>query len=608
MKTRNAVIILTLVLTCIFPSQVKAQEPIRVTELEAPLTLLREIPIIRDFIPKPVEAPKIPWEPPRYPATLAERQQIERILGTSSIRSLTPFGLPGPYKRRSTFDFEDPNLPRELFSGLGLGRPPAAASASEPAAPIFTTKQIVGYQLTLKRLGYNVKVDGKNGPQTRAAVKALQEANGYLPVSSFGSRAARIRGYDVSLGDVKYADGELDEGTVSYLNLIADLRNTARKFYLMDANGRTNALDRAKIIKGYAEYDDHFDIYYAATPKGLTFTRTFGDLDFGILRYYPKSQGLDIQVIDPVQADNEFFNHCKNELTKYTTDSGVFVTAVKTTTGYRMIGPGDAIIDFDARDMRNLRAGRPLSKQNKLSGILSKYSGNLVVWRNPLMKKSSGELRQVEQLAFGLQRAYPQMTVSRSGPDPQKTVERIKAINSYSIRSPDDVLVVLDATSRVTDYKIVDNLRPLLTDAHIPIVEYAPGIKMTKGKDKTVIVITGHINKELNKLVDELCEDGYFAGNYVFLNSCNDPKGLGTKLIDKLLADCGAQAVMRYQGLITPRVVETFLTRMAESVKSGTPINLHDLQLKSISGTTSGIFVAHNFRRANVEDEANQVR
>jgi len=411
-------------------------------------------------------------------------------------------------------------------------------------------------------------------------------------------------GPDLNFGVPRYANGELDEETVSYLNLVSDLRNAARRIYSMSSSERISAVDRSQVIKGYAEYSDHFDIYYEIKETRLVFNKTFGNLDFGILRYYPKNKGLDIEVIDPVKADREFLEYCKYEMRKYSNGYIELVTAIKTFDGYRMLIAGQ-VLEMSARDMRNLRAGKPLSKQNVLSSILPTFSGNLVFWRNPLMQKSSGELRNVEELAFGIQRAYPQITVSRSSLDPQKAVERINALNSYTIDSPDDVLVVLDRTSRITDYKIVDNLRPLLADAGISMVEYSPGVKMVTTKKKAVIVITGHMNKALKDLVRELCKDGYFAGNFVLLNSCNDPKGMGARLIEELLAGCGAQAVMRYRGKITTQVVGDILTRIAWSMKSGTPTSLHDLQLIGISSKTSGIFVTHNGWGRNVADETN---
>src|SRR5215213_660908 len=120
-----------MVLLSAFPPDLQAQRGMiraraRGTEIDAPLKFLSEIPIIGRLFPKPV-ATRPTYAQPR-PLSPAEQQQVDKMLGPRNRRDhlgqLTPYGLPGPYIRRSPFTLDsDLVLPPEIVSLLKSLRP-----------------------------------------------------------------------------------------------------------------------------------------------------------------------------------------------------------------------------------------------------------------------------------------------------------------------------------------------------------------------------------------------------------------------------------------------------------------------------------------------------
>src|SRR5205807_1200722 len=123
-----------------------------------------------------------------------------------------------------------------------------------PPADKFSAKEVARFQQALSRLGYPLKVDGKYGNETKEAIRKLQLRNGYYDLNSLRPRppvdlAMRLYGSRI-------ASGELDDWTVSYLNLIFDVSHAAKAIYSMPPAQRVQALDRSNVIKGYADARD----------------------------------------------------------------------------------------------------------------------------------------------------------------------------------------------------------------------------------------------------------------------------------------------------------------------------------------------------------------
>jgi hypothetical protein len=260
---------------------------------------------------------------------------------------------------------------------------------------------------------------------------------------------------------------------------------------------------------------------------------------------------------------------------------------------------------LSAQQVTSLKRGIALDEPNPLSSEIAKAQGKpMVIYNHPLSQKSRGMRQAIGQLAFGLQRSYPQTRIVRSDFSAATTFENISALMNHEVKAPEDVVVVFDRSlDRVQTFGAIENSRSKLQGSGVQIVDYTPGKKWEGGQNKSVIVITGHISQRLAELVEKLCKDGYFAGNFVVFNSCYELTGLSSRVVQAMRQRCGALAVFRFNTKIHPLKVTEFLDGVAESVRPRQPITLYDLIFKNLPPSMSGGWEAYNWHNANKDTD-----
>ena len=499
-------------------------------------------------------------------------------------------GTPYTPKLPPTLKDTDPLSPY-LSPGRGtrLGYPgPHGEVIMPPSAEAqLAAPQIKRYQLMLNNFGYNVGVpDGVIGPRTRKAVSELQGDNGYYLMGSYSPE------------DLFRTSGKLDERTQSLLNFLNDLTIVAKRFLKLDASSRDSIIDQSKVLRGYAESSDGIDLYLRPRDddRALDFFRHFGPSDFEILRLHVRSKRQKFEFLSRHEAATAFDAYCGAFLKLYSTPEMRLVTARRNETivkGQRVftyqVRTPEGLFDLSPADVRKLRKGQPLPDTHPLTREVRNAKGALVFWSHPLMKGTRGELIQVEDLAFNVQRSYPSARIYRDDFQPGVTEKKTAALTNFKIRGAEDLTVVLDDTSTITHWSIMEDIREHLEAAHVHVIDYKPGIKWEGARGKAVIVITGHIDMALYKLVRQLIEDGYFRDNYVLFNACSGP--LSTKLVAELNQKGGAVATFHFQGKISRPEVQTLMLKVLEKVDGKEPFTLMELSPQILNSPLKGIWV-----------------
>jgi hypothetical protein len=497
-------------------------------------------------------------------------------------RPITPPG-PGPYGTKiPTWDIPPNwNLSDPRLKGLNLEDRFLPPSAED----LLSGTQIKHYQRILNSLGYNVGTpDGIIGKKTRDAISQLQKDNGYFS----GLRLDPFYGG---------SSGNLDQRTQSLLNLVHDLTTIALRFLKLDTNSRDSIVDRSKLIKGYGEYSDGIDLYieprYDDTRRD--FLKHFGPSNFGMLRLSVKGKRKSIQLLNEPAAAGVFDLYCRAFLKTYSTPEMRLITARRAETtvkGRRSfkydVRTANQEFELTARDLAKLRKGQPLPIDHPLSKQLN-TQGALVFWSNPLMKGAKGELNQVEALAFDIQQSYPEARVYRDDFLPGVTDKKVDALARFTVNGPDDLTVVLDDTSTITHWAIMEDLRHDFEAAHVQVIDYRPGLKWEGRRGKALIVITGHIDKAFFKLATQLIDDGYFKDNYVLFNACSGP--LSTKLVARLNQEGGALGTFRFRGKINRPEIQELMLKVLDKLRESKPFNIHELSPANLDSRLKGIWV-----------------
>lgn len=92
-----------------------------------------------------------------------------------------------------------------------MGQAPKASSASRGAMHATSATKVKEAQQALQQAGlYKGKVDGKFGPQTKAAVKEFQKANGLKPTAHLDSATMK------KLTEAGGAGGSMPGGTTTH--------------------------------------------------------------------------------------------------------------------------------------------------------------------------------------------------------------------------------------------------------------------------------------------------------------------------------------------------------------------------------------------------------
>ncbi|VIO73294.1 hypothetical protein CI1B_48990 [Bradyrhizobium ivorense] len=196
----------------------------------------------------------------------------------------------------------------------------------------------------------------------------------------------------------------------------------------------------------------------------------------------------------------------------------------------------------------------------------------LVEYSNPFMSADNdNEFRaSADQFSFGLQRALPKKQVYRDSLSDQ-TKSIVSNLGAHLVGDANDyVAIIADTSFKVTDYKIVQNIRSSLIQAGIPIQKGVQG----DNKEKNVILITAHSDEEFAKFVDALGGAGSFKNSYVIVNSCETP--VTRRIAEKITGQYGAKAAFVYEGTIPAENVSQMIESMAKTVKEKSKQKLVD--------------------------------
>ena len=547
--------------------------------LEMPFKYLSEIPFLRNIIPapRPARPPYLP--PPVYRPNPRERE--------------SPGTRPDP-DFRTRFDLSG-NLDlrmKRLFPPYEPIFPVNRLLEETTVQPEVGTAEIKKYQRILWSIGYDARVTGRLDKRTKDAIRQFQKDNGYCTGEERISNASTPPWLFAALWCSKgYAEGNLDEFTKSHLNLFYDLAQAAKALQAMSEPERQSYIDRSRIIRGYSVTEDTVDVYYQPAQARPLLSAInlphLGEPDFNLIRYSQKTRR--ILVVDDVRnAAIQFYDYCQRWVVSHSSLDVRFIAARKRDAGYDLVTPQKRMT-ITLKDLIRIRSGKPLDPNHPLSQEIAAFSGSLAFLTTPFMKKSHGELQEVEELAFLLQRAYPNARIRRARSEGDRVQRRVAALSKFAIENPEDLVVVIDGKSLVRDFNIIDDIRHRLEEAKVEVVEYVPGRQWAGRDGRAVIVITGHINKALEKFVRDLCKDGYFANNFVALNSCYGV--ISTRIITLLLERCGAAGVLRYRGRINAHKVQAHTMEIVDRIRQRKPVDL-EFFVKEKSAPSPGIWVS----------------
>jgi hypothetical protein len=145
----------------------------------------------------------------------------------------------------------------------------------------------------------------------------------------------------------------------------------------------------------------------------------------------------------------------------------------------------------------------------------------------------------------------------------ERTGSIVGNLSAHAVGGASDyVAIVADDSFKVTDYKIVQNVRRSLTTAGIAIQKGLKG----NNKGKNVILITAHSDQQFAQFVDALGGADSFRGSYVIINSCET--SVTRRIAEKITGQFGAKAAFVYEGTIPAEKVSDVIETMAKTVKA----------------------------------------
>lgn len=458
--------------------------------------------------------------------------------------------------------------------------------------------EIKQHQTKLKSLGYySSRIDGVEGPETKEAVRSFLSDNfptvkpsGYPPESDFANPQIK-----------------------SLISLSYDLSISAKIIHGLDREKRLALINRSRSILGFADERESTDIYIASSQlaevkdndswvirnreKGTKVDAPAQPANLIVVRYFPKRDRQKFEILTGTGATARLYAHVSNRVDPPGQDRTIGLVPVGKES---YVVTADSIFRLSAQQVASLKRGIALEDSNPLSAEIAKAQGKpLIIYNHPLTQRNQGMRQAIGQLASGLQRSYPLTKIVRTDFSSANTLENISALMNHEVKVPDDVVVVFDRSlDRVQTFGAIENSRFRLKSSGVQILDYTPGKKWELGQKKSVIVITGHINARLEKLIEALCKDGYFAGNFVVFNSCFDLTGLSTRAVETMRHRCGALGVFRFNTKIHPLKVTEFLNGVADTVGTQQPISLYELINKNLPRSMSAGWEAYNWPSA----------
>jgi hypothetical protein len=356
---------------------------------------------------------------------------------------------------------------------------------------------------------------------------------------------------------------------VRYLDSRAGLRNVFGRFGLRDQSGslvgrvlnenwysldeptwvRTKKLAKLPNVVGAAKTDDEFLVVLKG--KGL----------YTIER----NAQLQDRLLTGDAAATAYERVVHTELVANSTEGMRLFSVSKFGAEYEINFGGTTLpVTVNKQELAALRGGQPLQPEHALSKAMREAQGvPLVLYTNPLMLRDGMQVKAADDLAFALQKSYPDSKVIRDPLSPETKVQVAK-LQVYKATSPSSVVaLVAESSFGVKDYRVVQNLEDELRAKGISVIPVSSGVvQQMKINNKIVLIVTGHIDAQLAKFVKTLGQAGVLQDNFILFNSCRAP--LTRELATDMTTKYGAVAVFSYESLIKDVDLELLLRDFPE--------------------------------------------
>jgi len=249
---------------------------------------------------------------------------------------------------------------------------------------------------------------------------------------------------------------------------------------------------------------------------------------------------------------------------------------------YELMLPDGPPILLSAEELAALKTGKSLPDSHELSKTLAGIGDTpLVLYTNPLTLRDSVQRAAGDDVAYAIQRSYPQSTVILD-PLSDKTKEQIANLRGLGVnKSARVTAIVAEKTFSVKDFKLVQNIEQQLESNGVTVLRIGSGqIHWTAESGQVVLVITGHIDSQLAAFVRLLGDAGVLKDNYVVFNSCRAK--LSRQLATEMTTHYGATAVFSYDSQITPERLEPVLLKAPARVEEKSDVPFIQWWRKSI--------------------------
>lgn len=305
-------------------------------------------------------------------------------------------------------------------------------------------------------------------------------------------------------------------------------------------------------VAGASDTDEYLDIYL----------RSSRGLPAKVLRY-SKRGGL-VELLD---AEPVFEAHVRSLLSRNSTPEFRLVNVMRSDDSFTLQF-ADGSVELTADDVRSLHHGIALPNAHGLTEVLRSSDAPLVVYSHPLMHEGSHYLREAEEIAFAIQESYPTVRVYRDDFDELATPAKVRAIEELSVAGSERlVALIAEESFRVEDLRVLQNAQAELEDLGVEVVRWASGATWEQGSDRTVIVISGHIDEAMERFVEELGQAGVLERNYVVFASCYED--LSSTLIRRMNTIYRAAGTFRFDGAVNAHDVGEAVVDLAERLRQG---------------------------------------
>ena len=311
------------------------------------------------------------------------------------------------------------------------------------------------------------------------------------------------------------------------------------------------AIRRLEGVAGAADTDEHLDIYLRSS-RGLSAK---------VLRYTKRRGGVQLLDAEPV-----FEAHVRSVLSRHSTPDFRLVNVIRSEDRYTL-QLADRSVELTADEVRSLHRGVPLPDEHALTEVV-RADAPLVVYSHPLMHEGSHYLREAEEIAFAIQDSYPTARVFRDDFDEVTTPAKVRAIEELRVEGSERLVALIAAESfRVEDWRILQNTQDQLEDLGVEVVRWTSGSTWEHGTDRTVVVISGHIDEAMERFVEELGQAGALEGNYVVFASCYED--LSSTLVRRMNTTYRAAGTFRFDGAIRADDVGDAVLDLARRLRDG---------------------------------------